>query len=46
MVFDTQHPALHAAYAAEKAAWLRAHPDATPEQIEAAIKAIAERLGL
>jgi hypothetical protein len=33
-------------YVSEKAAWLHLHPDATPDQIEAALKAIAKRLGL
>lgn len=33
-------------YAADKADWLRANPSASPEQIEQAAKAIAERLGL
>jgi hypothetical protein len=33
-------------YESEKSAWLHLHPDATPEQIEAALKAIAKRLGL
>jgi len=36
----------HQLYSAEKAAWLRAHPGATPDQIERAFQAIAERLGL
>jgi hypothetical protein len=38
--------ASYASYAREKAAWLRAHPAATPEQIEQAMKAIARRLGV
>ena len=33
-------------YESEKAAWLHLHPDATSDQIEAALKAIAKRLGL
>lgn len=33
-------------YESDKAAWLRAHPDATPDQIERAMRAIAERLGI
>jgi hypothetical protein len=33
-------------YEIEKQAWVNAHPDATPQQIEAAFKAIASRLGL
>lgn len=33
-------------YESEKAAWLHLHPDATAEQIEAALKAIAKRLGV
>lgn len=33
-------------YESEKATWLHLHPEATPEQIEAALKAIAERLGV
>lgn len=33
-------------YHAEKAAWLAANPAATGEQIEAALTAIAQRLGL
>jgi hypothetical protein len=33
-------------YEAEKQAWLRAHPNATPEQIEQAFQAIARRLGI
>lgn len=36
----------YASYEAEKAAWLRAHPHATAGQIEAALKAIARRLGV
>jgi hypothetical protein len=36
----------YAVYARLKADWLASHPNATPEQIEAAFKAIAERLGL
>lgn len=34
------------AYEAAKRAWIAAHPDATPEQYDAAMKAIAERLGI
>lgn len=33
-------------YESEKSTWLHLHPDATPEQIEAALKAIAKRLWL
>jgi len=33
-------------YAAEKVAWLAANPGASSEQVEAASRAIAERLGL
>lgn len=33
-------------YEAEKAYWLRQHPNATPAQIERAARAIARRLGL
>ncbi len=33
-------------YEAEKSAWLRAHPDATPAQIEQAFKRIAKALGV
>jgi hypothetical protein len=33
-------------YEREKAAWLAANPAATGEQIEAALTAIAKRLGL
>ena len=33
-------------YEAEKALWLRTHPNATPEQIERACRAIARRLGV
>lgn len=33
-------------YEAEKNTWLHPHPDATQEQIEQALKAIAKRLGL
>ena len=33
-------------YEGAKRAWLIAHPDASPEQIERAFKAIAERLGV
>ena len=34
------------AYEAAKRAWIAAHPGATPEQCEAAMKVIAERLGI
>jgi len=34
------------AYEAAKRAWIAANPDATPEQYDAAMKAIAERLGV
>lgn len=33
-------------YEADKAAWLRAHPHATADQIERAMRAIADRHGL
>ena len=33
-------------YSEKKAAWLKANPNATPEQIEAECKRIAERLGV
>jgi hypothetical protein len=33
-------------YEIEKRAWINAHRDATPEQIEAAFRAIASRLGI
>lgn len=36
----------YAIYMQQKAAWLRANPGATPEQIETAFKAIADRLGI
>lgn len=36
----------HQAYEAAKASWIKRHPKATPEQYEAAMKAIAERLGV
>jgi hypothetical protein len=35
----------HQRYESEKATWLHLHPDATQEQIEAACKAIARKLG-
>jgi hypothetical protein len=31
---------------AEKRAWLQLHPDASPEQIESAFRAIARKLGV
>ena len=34
------------AYEAAKRAWVAAHPDATPAQYDAAMRAIAERLGV
>jgi len=34
------------AYEAEKAAWIAANPDATPDQYEAAMREIAKRLGV
>jgi hypothetical protein len=34
------------AYESAKREWIAAHPGATPEQYEAAMKAIAERLGI
>lgn len=33
-------------YEIEKAAWLRAHPNATADQIERAFRNIARKLGL
>lgn len=33
-------------YEAAKAAWLRAHPNATADQIERACRAIARKFGL
>lgn len=33
-------------YSQKKAEWLRANPNATSEQIEAAFRAIAERIGI
>ena len=33
-------------YDAHKAKWMASHPDATPAQIEAAMKAIARKLGI
>lgn len=36
----------YALYMQQKAAWLRANPGATAQQIEDAFKAIAERLGI
>lgn len=36
----------YAAYEQQKAAWLRANPEATPEQIEAAFIKIARELGI
>jgi hypothetical protein len=36
----------HILYSQQKAAWLARNPAATPEQIEAACRAIAERVGL
>jgi hypothetical protein len=33
-------------YEAEKRAWLHLHPDASPEQIESALRAIARKLGV
>lgn len=35
-----------AAYEAAKRAWIAAHPGATPEQYDAAMRAIADRLGI
>ena len=34
------------AYEAAKQAWVRAHPGATPEQYERAMRAICRRLGI
>lgn len=34
------------AYEAAKRAWIAAHPDATPEQYDAAMRAIARRYGV
>ena len=36
----------HLAYEAEKRAWIAANPGATPEQYEAAMRAIAARFGV
>jgi len=36
----------YSSYEREKAAWLRANPQATPQQIERAFQAIAKRLGV
>ena len=36
----------HAEYSYQKAKWLASHPDATPAQIEAAMKSIARKLGI
>ena len=36
----------HLAYEAAKRAWIEAHPDATPEQYQAAMLAIAQRCGV
>jgi hypothetical protein len=33
-------------YEQEKRAWVYTHPDASPEQLERAFKAIAKRLGI
>ena len=38
--------ALHQAYQAAKREWMAANPNATPAMFEAAMQAIAERLGL
>lgn len=38
--------ATYALYEAEKAIWLRDHPNATPAQVLRAFQAIARRLGL
>ena len=40
------HAELCKLYAAEKAAWMARNPSATPEQIEAECRVIAERLGV
>jgi hypothetical protein len=37
---------LYRRYELEKSTWLHLHPDANPEQIEAALRGIAKRLGL
>ena len=37
---------MYSTYEAEKAAWLRANPEATAEQIEAAFLEIARKLGI
>lgn len=34
------------AYVDAKRAWVAAHPDATPEQYEAAMRALAEEMGV
>ncbi|WP_396180111.1 hypothetical protein [Flavobacterium sp.] len=36
----------HRAYSVQKAAWIARNPQATPEQIEAECRRIAERLGV
>lgn len=36
----------HQRYEFEKSTWLYLHPEATAEQIEKAMKAIAKRIGL
>jgi len=33
-------------YESEKSAWLHLHPNATPEAVERAFRAIADRLGV
>lgn len=38
--------ALYRRYELEKSTWLYLNPSASPEQIEAALRGIAERLGL
>lgn len=43
---QTAEQALQAAYIKAKRDWLAQNPQATPEQIEAAIQQIARRLGL
>ena len=37
---------VYEAYRAQKAEWIAANPGATPQQYEAALEAIAKRLGL
>jgi hypothetical protein len=36
----------HQQYESQKQAWLHLHPDATPEEIEQALKRLAKALGV